>query len=264
MDVIILAGGRGTRLSDKTQNMPKPLIDIGNKPIIWHIMKIYSHFQHNRFIVPLGYLGGEIKKYFRYYPWIDHDSGSEVDLDFKAYETPKIDENWEIILKDTGIDTNTQKRLYLVKNHIKSDQFMLTYGDGVADINIDSLIKCHNKMKIEKNTIATITVHKPISKYGIVYLENGIIKSFKEKPLSDNFVNIGFMVFEKEVLDYITEKDIMLEGDNGSILPLLASMNKLACYVHNGFWESMDTYKDYLTLNKLWTASRPWAIWEKH
>lgn len=255
MDVVIFCGGRGTRLSEKTAVIPKPLVKIGEQPILWHIMKIYSHFGHNRFILTLGYKGDEIRKYIKDYVWLNDD----IEVDTSKNTIPKSKENWRIVLANTGEDSKTQKRLFLVKKFIKSKQFMVTYGDGVSDINIDKLIKQHNYMRDNFGTIGTITVTNPRSKFGIVETKNGLVKSFKEKPIMKEFVNIGFMIFEKEVLDMIDDENIMFV--NG-LLPKLSEMGKLAYYHNKGFWECMDTYKDYITLNELWKNKKPWKIWD--
>ena len=262
MDIVILAGGRGTRLSEKTGIMPKPLITIGGKPILWHIMKIYSSYGHNDFIIPLGYKGHEIKKYFINYPWL-YTNVLKVTLG--KVETAKLKEHWNIIMADTGINTFTQKRLYLVRNYIKSDQFMLTYGDGVADINLDKLVKHHNNMVKKYGILGTITTYRPLSRFGVVQQSGSLIKSFKEKPQMDNMINAGFMIFEREVLDALTNSNVSLEGlDGGGAAALLIKLSrkgKLAYYLHNGFWESMDTYRDYVRLNKLWENNKPWKTW---
>ena len=241
MDIVILAGGRGTRLFEKTNIMPKALVPIGKKPILWHIMKIYSHFGHKNFIILIGYKGNEIQKYL------------------KANLCAK--QGWNVKIVNTGKDTLTQRRLWLARKYIKSDRFMLTYCDGVGNININKLISYHDYLNKKFNIMATITVTNPVSKYGIVKTKGKKIVSFKEKPILNDLVNIGFMVFETKTLKRITAKNVMLEMSDKSILAQLTKRGELGYYKHKGFWESMDTYKDYVTLNKLWDKGKPWKIW---
>ncbi len=253
MDVVIFCGGRGTRLSEKTDVIPKPLVNVGDWPILWHIMKIYSVFNHERFILTLGYKGEMIKQYFLNFPWLCNS----FEIDLKKPITPSCSENWSILFKDTGLNSTTGKRLNAIKGDINGDRFMLTYGDGVGDININELIEFHDKMKKKHGTIGTITTFNPRSKYGVFCEENGMAKSFEEKPISNELINIGFMVLEKEIFDYI-EDDKMFE----ETIPKLVASNKLAIYRHNSFWGQMDTYRDYMELNALWDDSKPWKVWK--
>ncbi|MDI6720937.1 MAG: sugar phosphate nucleotidyltransferase [Candidatus Aenigmarchaeota archaeon] len=255
MDVVILCGGRGTRLAEKTSVTPKPLVPIGDRPILWHIMKIYSHHGYKRFVLPLGYKGHEIKRFFMEYPWVSNS----FEINMHSLSIPKPKEDWSVALVDTGIDSKTQKRLFFVKDHIKSSRFMLTYGDGVANINISDLVKRHNYLRQIYGVLGTVTLHNPKSKFGIVDIEKDLAKEFREKPDSDKFINIGFMVFEKEVFDYIDDSDVMLES---SLLTSLAKEGKIGVYHHENFWGCMDTYGDYLRLNELWNKERPWKIWQ--
>ena len=255
MDVVILCGGRGTRLAEKTSVTPKPLVPIGEKPILWHIMKIYSHHDHNRFVLPLGYKGHQIKRFFMEYPWINNS----FEIATNSIQIPKPKEDWSVALIDTGIESKTQKRLFLVKDRIKTDSFMLTYGDGVADININELVKRHEYLKQKHDIICTITLHNHKSKFGVVDVENGLAKEFREKPSMDKMMNIGFMIFDKKVFDYIDDSDVMLES---LLLPKLAAEGKIGVYNHEGFWGCMDTYGDYLQLNDLWNREKPWKIWK--
>ncbi len=255
MDVVILCGGRGTRLAEKTSVMPKPLVPIGEKPIIWHIMKLYFHYGYKRFVLPLGYLGHEIKRFFVEYPWISGD----FELNMHSVSVPKPREDWSVALVDTGIDSKTQKRLHLVKEHIKTDRFMLTYGDGVADIDIGDLVRRHEYLRKTYGVLGTVTLHTPKSKFGVVDIEKDLATAFREKPDADKFVNIGFMVLEKGVFDYMDGSDVMLET---SLLPKLAAEGKIGFYHHRNFWGCMDTYGDYMHLNDIWKNERPWKVWQ--
>ena len=255
-DVVLFCGGRGTRLSEKTREMPKPLIELGEYPVLWHIMKNYSHFNYNRFILTLGYKGEMIVDFFLHkYPTLQNFSIKMNDI-----VLPKSREDWEIQFVQTGISTKTAKRLLLCCDMIRSSPFMVTYGDGVADMDIHALMNRHRKLRQQDGVVATITITRPYSKYGIVSLDGDRIRSFREKPLMDEYVNVGYMVLEKEVFDYIRpDEDVMFE----ETLAEIASDGKLGYYVHNGFWHAMDTYKDYVDLNAMWRQDPKWKIWSE-
>jgi len=196
MKVIILCGGMGTRLKEETEYRPKPLVSIGGMPIVWHIMKIYSHFGHNDFILALGYKGNMIKEYFMHYQWDSFDFTLNLKSQQTVYHTQHAMEDWNITFADTGLDSMTAKRLSKLKKYLKDeDMFMLTYGDGVANIDIDKLIEFHKKM----GKVATITGLHPHSKYGVIDVSDGIVKDFREKPVLNDLINGGFMVFNKEI-----------------------------------------------------------------
>jgi glucose-1-phosphate cytidylyltransferase len=254
LDVIIFCGGRGTRLSEKTHEMPKPLIELGDFPVLWHIMKIYSYFSYNRFLLTLGYKGDMISDYFmNTYPLLQDFSIRTNDI-----HPPCIKDDWELCFVQTGLESKTATRLLKCKPHIHSNPFMVTYGDGVADISLPSLIKRHQYLHKKHGVIGTITITRPYSKYGIVKLNGDIIEKFQEKPLMDNFVNVGFMVLEPDIFDYISEdKDVMFE----ETLEDVAKDGKLGYYIHEGFWHAMDTYKDYVDLNEMWRDNPKWKIW---
>jgi len=259
MDVVIFCGGRGTRLMEKTSTMPKPLVNIGDQPILWHIMKIYTHYGYSKFILPLGYLGDEIKKWFLYYSWF---SSEKFSFNVNSPTPQKMAEEWNIHFKNTGVETGTAMRLYRIKDLIKTDQFHVTYGDGVSDIDLFKVIEYHNNMKKKHNIIATISAVRPYSKYGIIDAdEKGIIKSFREKPQMEDYVNIGFMIFEKNIFNYFED---IKEGDMvvHALLPKLAKEGKLAIYKHEGFFSGMDSYKDYKVLNKIWDDKKKWKVWD--
>lgn len=254
LDVVIFCGGRGTRLSERTHQMPKPLIELGDFPVLWHILKIYSHFNFNRFLLTLGYKGDMISDYFlNTYPLLQDFSIRTTDI-----IRPQVKEDWELCFVQTGLESKTATRLLKCRNTLRSNPFMVTYGDGVADISLPALIKRHQHLRKEHGVIGTITITRPYSKYGIVKLDGDIIEKFQEKPLMDNFVNVGFMVLEQEIFDYISEdKDVMFEDT----LEDVAKDGKLGYYIHEGFWHAMDTYKDYVDLNDMWRDNPQWKIW---
>jgi len=236
MKVVILCGGMGTRLREETEFKPKPLVTIGEKPILWHIMKNYSHYGFNDFILCLGWKGDMIKEYVKNHDW---------------------DKEWDITMVDTGLNTKTAGRLKLVEGYLQDETFMLTYGDGVADMNIPKLLKYHKDM----GKIGTITGVRPFSKYGVVKIENGLVTEFKEKPILDDWINGGYMVFNRKIFDHIQlDDDCMLVEKT---LPDLSFLKELAIYQHYGFWHCMDTYKEFTDLNKIWDSGKcPWEIWK--
>ncbi len=254
LDVVIFCCGRGTRLSEKTHEMPKPLIELGEYPVLWHIMKIYSSFSFNRFILTLGYKGDMIIDYFLN----RHPFQQNFTINLADATPPKAKEPWEIAFVQTGLDSKTAKRLLLCRDQIRSSRFLATYGDGVADINLSELVRKHEKLHREKGVIATITITRPCSKYGIVKLDGDIVEKFSEKPQMAEFINVGFMVLEKEIFDYIDpSSDVMFEDT----LEAIAHDRKLGYYIHDGFWHAMDTYKDYVDMNTLWRNDPKWKIW---
>jgi len=257
MQVVILAGGLGTRLSEETDVRPKPMVEIGGKPILWHIMKIYSHFGFNDFIICLGYKGYYIKEYF--YHYFLHNS--DVTFDFSDQDVKRIIHNtkaepWKVTLIDTGTETMTGGRLKRVREYIGRETFMMTYGDGVADIDLKKLI-AHHKRKGRK---ATLTAVLPSGRFGALDMDDNLIKSFREKPKGDgNWVNGGFFVLEPSVIDLIRDDTTVWENEP---LENLASSGELVAYRHNGFWKPMDTLRDKIELNALWESNKaPWKIW---
>lgn len=257
IQVVILCGGMGTRMKEETEFRPKPLVEIGRMPIIWHIMKIYSHYGFNDFILPLGYKGDMIKDYFVNYEWMSNNFTLNIRSRDKRFYYNRKPEDWNITFVETGIETNTGGRVKKIQNYINSDEFLMTYGDGVSDIDIPNLLKFHRS----KNVIATLTGVHPMSSYGVLDIEeNGLVKSFKEKPSVEGWINAGFFVFNKKVFDYLDD-NVVLEDEP---LSRLAKDRQLAVYHHDGFWKSMDTHKDQQLLNKLWNEkhSPQWKIWE--
>ncbi|NOZ80396.1 MAG: NTP transferase domain-containing protein [DPANN group archaeon] len=256
MKVVILCGGKGTRLREETEFIPKPLVEIGNKPILWHIMKIYASQGYKDFVLALGYKGELIKHYFKNYQWMSHDFSMNLKHPDELTIHKKDMLDWNITFVDTGKKTLTAGRLKRVAPHIDGDRFMLTYGDGLADINIKKLLAFHE----QKKKLATITGLHPISKYGVLKVDGGLVSEFKEKPILDDVINGGFMVFEKAIFDRIDVKqDAMLVDKT---LPDLAKEENLAIYHHEGYWHSMDTYKDYEDLNEAYSEEHiPWRTW---
>ncbi len=259
MKVVILAGGFGTRLSEETVIKPKPMVEIGGKPMLWHIMKIYSAQGFDEFIIALGYKGEVIKKYFLDYYAIN----SNIFLDLETGQHYLFDSNrekWKVWLIDTGVYTNTGGRVLRLKKYIGNETFMLTYGDGVANINLKSLLDFHRK----HGKIATITAVRPPARFGGIIFdpsdENGKILQFTEKPqIGEGWINGGFMVFESAVFDYIKDDSTSLEA---YVLEKLAEDGQLCAFKHEGFWQCMDTLRDKNLLEKLWESGEaPWKIW---
>ena len=259
MKVVILAGGYGSRLSEETDTKPKPMVEIGDKPILWHIMKIYSHYGLNDFIICCGYKGHIIKEYFQNF--FLHNSDITFSLknnDFRVHNS-KIDP-WNVTLVDTGEKTNTGGRLKRIKNYLKNDEdFCFTYGDGVGDINLKQLIKFHKKNK----KLATVTATHPQARYGNIKFRknNNLVDHFEEKPKGDeNMINGGFFVLKTNVLTKIKNDNTSWEYET---LVSLAKEGQLGAYKHNGFWMPMDTLRDKNTLNKLWNDdAAKWKIWK--
>lgn len=255
---VILAGGYGTRISEETDSIPKPMIKIGDKPIIWHIMKLYSFYGINDFIVCLGYKGYSFKEYFANY--YRHTAESVTfDLKNDSVEIHRDNcEPWKITLVETGLNTMTGGRIKAIENFVKNeDYFCLTYGDGLADVDIQESINFHKK----HNKIATLTAVTPPGRFGVLEVDsNNNITAFKEKPAGDGAsINGGFFVLSPKVIDYIDGQDTIFEQDP---LKELAKNNQLTSYDHNGFWQCMDTLRDKNYLNDLWNSKKaPWKIW---
>jgi len=258
MKVVILAGGFGTRLSEETELKPKPMVEIGGKPILWHIMKIYSHFGFNDFIICLGYKGYMIKEYFANY--FIHNSDLAIDLSSNNIKVHNSHcEPWKVTLVDTGLNTQTGGRLKRVQKYIGEERFMATYGDGVGDINIKELLEFHKK----HGKYATVTAVQPSGRFGALNLdERDNIISFEEKPKGDKtWVNGGFFVLEPQIFEYIKGDETLWEREP---LENLSKDNQLVEYKHYGFWKPMDTLRDKRELEALWNSgSPPWKIWDE-
>lgn len=255
MKVVILCGGRGTRMAQETEYKPKPLVTIDEKPILWNIMKLYSSYGFNDFILCVGYKGELIKQYFMEMYWKSNDLTICTDKAQNINIHTEAEENWKVTIINTGLNTETGGRIKAIERYIDGDEFMLTYGDGLSDINLDELLKYHK----EKQCLATLTGVHPVSNFGLMEVENGIVKRFKEKPVLKDMVNGGYMVLSKKVFDYIKE-DCAFEG---APLSNLAKENQLAVYEHYGFWKAIDTQKDIILVEAMCkVGNTPWKIWD--
>jgi glucose-1-phosphate cytidylyltransferase len=257
MKVVILAGGYGTRLSEETDLKPKPMVEVGGKPILWHIMKSYSSYGFNEFIILLGYKGYVIKEYFANY--FLHQSSVTIDLSSNNMEIhSNASEPWKVTLLDTGLNTMTGGRIKQITPYINNQNFLLTYGDGLSDVNINSLIDFHNS----HNKSITMTAVQPDGRYGSLDIDNnGTVRSFVEKPKGDGaWINGGFFVCNCEVLEHIEGDKTIFEQEP---LISLSEKEELMTYKHNGFWKCMDSMRDKEVLNKLWNdKTPPWKTWE--
>lgn len=258
MKVIILAGGFGSRLGDITNLIPKPMVKVGNKPFLWHIMKIYEHYGFNDFIICLGYKGEVIKDYFLNFEAMNNDFTIDVKNSAIDFYYIKKTEDWKVTLIDTGVNTLKGARIKRVEKYIDDDINLLTYGDGVADIDINKVIQFHKS----HDGIITLTGVNPPSRFGDLIEENGIVKTFTEKAqASQGLINGGFMVFDREFLNHLNpEENCDLERQ---VLEELAEKGKVRVYKHEGSWECMDHERDVQHLNKLWNENKAfWKVWE--
>lgn len=258
--VVILAGGQGTRLREQTEFIPKPMVPIGGKPILWHIMKTYSYYGFKRFVICLGYKGESIKEYFLNYQIRNSDFtinlGNHNDIRIhNLYDR----ENWQVTLADTGLKAMTGSRIKKIEKHIDSDFFLLTYGDGISNVNINKLVDFH----LLHGKIATVTGVKPPARFGELIVRGNCVIEFGEKPqVTNGMINGGFFVFSKRVFNYMSADDsCMLEKEP---LEKLARKKNLMVYQHDGFWQCMDTLRDMNLLNEYWEkGNAPWKIWEE-
>lgn len=257
MKVVILAGGLGTRISEESHLRPKPMIEVGDHPILWHIMKIYSHYGFNEFIICLGYKGYVIKEYFADY--FLHTS--DITFDFTDHNKMIIHNNvaepWKVTLVDTGLLTQTGGRIRRVREYLDNEKFMLTYGDGVSDVNISRLVEYHEK----KSPLVTMTAIQPGGRYGVLDIDiDDKVACFVEKAKEDGgWINGGFMVIEPEIFNYLDDDETILERDP---LEKIANSGKLQAFKHDGFWQCMDTQRDKYLLDNLWRNSAPWKVWK--
>ena len=251
MKVVLLAGGYGTRLSEYTNLIPKPMVSIGGKPILWHIMNCYSKYKYNDFYVALGYKAEKIREYFINYHSLNSDltvSLANGDINFHSNESLP----WQVSLIDTGIDTLTGGRLLRLKQYVSDGTFMLTYGDGLSDVEIDKLVSFHK----HHGKMVTMTAVRPNARFGELTINDNFISKFEEKPqLHDGWINGGFFVIEPKFFDLIDTEDEMLEK---SPLEKAANMGELMAYKHDGFWQCMDTKRDRDRLEALWKSGAPW------
>jgi glucose-1-phosphate cytidylyltransferase len=258
MKVVILAGGLGTRLREETEYRPKTMAAIGGRPMIWHIMKIFAAYGHSDFIICLGYKGDVIRDYFLNYEL--HHRDLTVTLGERRLEilNGHGECGWRVTLAETGELTNTGGRIKRIGKYLANQTFMATYGDGVADINLDHLLHFHRQHR----RLATVTGVHPSSRFGELSIENGLVRMFREKPqVDDGWINGGFFIFEPAALELIDGDDDSLEAN---LLMRLTERNELAVYQHQGFWQCMDTYREMKLLNELWSSGKPpWAFWRE-
>ncbi len=259
MKVVILCGGKGTRLREETEFRPKPMVKIGGKPILWHIMKTYSHFGYNEFILCLGYQGNMIKEYF--YHYMLHNSDITIKLGKNQQITmhdTSIEENWTITIVDTGENHLKGARVKKIEPYIEDDSFMVTYGDGVGDIDIRKLVDFHQS----NGKIATVTGVSPPSAFGQILAENSTVIEFNEKPqIKEGIINGGFLIFNRKIFDYLNE-DESCDLEMGA-LEQLTRKKELMVFRHEGGWACMDTYRDTVYLNQLWNNDQAfWKVWD--
>ena len=255
MKAVILAGGLGTRLAEETHLRPKPMVEVGGKPILWHILKIYSSYGINEFIICLGYKGYLVKEFFSNYFLHTNDVTFDIKEEKVLFHSRKS-EDWKVTLIDTGEFTQTGGRIARIREFLKNDTFCLTYGDGVGNINITELIDNHNK----SGKLATLTAVQPPGRFGVLDLEGSKVKSFQEKPVGDNsWISGGFFVLEPSAIDFIDGDDCVWEDKP---LKILSQNNELNAYKHYGFWQPMDTLRDHRLLQKSWEEGKAlWKTW---
>jgi glucose-1-phosphate cytidylyltransferase len=256
MKAIILAGGLGTRLREETEFRPKPMVEIGGKPILWHIMKNLSQHGLDDYVIATGYKSEMIKDYFLNYQAKSGDFTVEIgSSSVPKFHSTQTNENWKVTVADTGAESLTGERVKRAAKYLdKGEPFLVTYGDGLADVDIKKLIEFHNGHK----GLATVTAVRPVSRFGVLELdEESFVKEFKEKPKSSNWINVGYFVFNYEVLQYLDDGPL-----EGQPLAQLASDGNLAAYKHDGFWQPMDTIRETKLLNDMWdSGSASWKTW---
>jgi glucose-1-phosphate cytidylyltransferase len=258
MKVVIFAGGLGTRIAEETGDRPKPMVEIGGKPILWHIMKIYSSYGYNDFVICLGYKAYAIKEYFMHY--FMHNSDMTIELGNNKVDVHYSNtESFKVTLVDTGLETKTSGRLKRIEKYINGEDFMLTYGDGVSDVNIKKLVDYHKS----HGKIATVTSIQPEAKFGGMTIDaDGQVIAFKEKPTGDGrWINAGFFVLKPEVFKYLSDDADSVMWEEGP-LEKLTSDNQLVAFKHQGFWKCMDALRDKIELEELWKKEQAqWKIW---
>lgn len=257
MQVVILCGGQGTRLREETEYRPKPMVPIGGRPILWHIMKLYAHHGHKDFILCLGYKGEMIKDYFRNYQWNTSDVTLRLGPQPKiTYHSHHDEEDWTVTLLETGLNTQTGGRLKRALAHVREDNFLFTYGDGLTNSDINASIVFHR----QHGKTVTLTAVKPPGRFGDLTLEGSSVVGFKEKPKQQlMFINGGFFVLHRRIGDYLDGDGAILEQDP---LKRLSSEGQVEAYPHLDFWQCMDTYREWQDLNQLWdTGHAPWKMW---
>ncbi|MBI4575664.1 MAG: glucose-1-phosphate cytidylyltransferase [Planctomycetes bacterium] len=255
MKVAILCGGRGTRLREETEVRPKPLVTIGGRPILWHIMRHYAHHGFKDFVLCLGYKGEMIKEYFLNYQCLARDFTLELGSGRREFHGPdEGTSGWRVTFAETGPDTPTGGRVWRAARYLDGERFLLTYGDGLSNVDLGRLLAFHQA----RSRVGTLTAVHPMSPFGVIEVEQGAARSFKEKPRLQGLINGGFFVFERRFLDYLREDSVLEEEP----LRRLSAEGQLAAYEHDDFWACMDTYKDVERLHRLWdSGDRPWKVW---
>ena len=259
MPVVILCGGQGTRLREETESRPKPMVEIGGKPILWHILKHYGHHGFQRFTLCLGYKGWVIKEYFLRFHENLRDFTVAMDSGDVEFHNHLGRENWRVTCAETGEDAATGARLYRVRDYLDAQTFCFTYGDAVSNVDLDALLEFHHR----EGRIATVTGVRPASRYGELSVDGTRVVEFAEKPtVGEGVVSGGFFVFDRRIFDYMDDDpQLFLERRP---LQKLAREGQLSVYLHEGFWHSMDTYRDYLALNEMWKGGAPeWRVWSR-
>jgi len=256
MKVAILCGGLGTRLREETEFRPKPLAEIGGKPILWHIMKLYAHFGFREFVLCLGYKGNAIKEYFLNYEAMNNDFTISLGRNSQIeYNDGHTEQDYRVTLADTGADTMTGGRIKRISRYIDDDTFMVTYGDGLSNIDICKLLEFHQS----HGRLATVSTFRPVSRFGILDIRNNQVETFSEKPKSDAWASAGFFVFNRRIFDYLGDDTCVLEREP---LERLAEEGQLMSFQHEGFFYAMDTFREYQVLSDLWkSGNAPWKIW---
>ncbi len=259
MKAVILCGGKGTRIQEATGGLkPKPMVEVGGRPILWHIMKIYSHYGIRDFVLCLGHLGNQIKDYFLHYEAMNSDFTIRLGrTESLLYHNSHPENDWSVTLADTGQETMTGARLTRVRKYVGAETFMFTYGDGVADVDLRALLEFHKR----HGRIATVTGVQPVGRFGRLNIDGDAVVAFEEKPVGEHgYINGGFFVLEPEVFEYVSEDpSCIFEREP---LENLARDGQLMVYKHDGFWQCMDTYRDLLLLERLWQEGAPWRVWE--
>lgn len=256
MKAVLLAGGLGTRMREETEFRPKPMVEVGGRPVLWHIMKILGQQGISDFVVATGYKSEFIKNYFTNYSPMNQDFTVKLgDHSSITYHGDHTEADWTVTVADTGISTMTGGRIKRVRDYVGNERFLCTYGDGIADVDLKALLEYHES----HGKLATVTAVQPLSRFGVLDLdEDGGVRQFKEKPQVEGWINIGYFIFEPAVFDYLEDNSVLEEEP----LHRLASDGQIAAYPHTGFWQPMDTYRETLILNQLWdSGNAPWKNW---
>jgi len=259
MNVVILCGGQGTRLREETEYRPKPMVEIGQRPILWHIMKCYAHYGFRKFVLCLGYRGRMIKEYFLHYEAMTNDFTVQLgNLHSMNFHGAHSEQDFQVTLADTGLPSMTGGRIKRIERYIDDDTFMVTYGDGLSDVDISKLLAFHRS----HGRIATVTAVRPTSRFGVLDVGGaGEVKSFNEKPQMEGWISAGFFVFHRRIFDFLKGDDCILEREP---MEQLARGGELLVYRHEGFFFAMDTYREYQALNEMWDQGQaPWKVWSR-